>query len=716
MRNRFGNAFYRSLLMSLGLVVCMVLLLLPIYYSALNSAYDNSKALVLRDIEEKARRLDEGIESLLSVDYDMNKNNTYIRETRLLGDGALSSVEHYSLLKARIRFSELTKSIEGPFAFLWLYRNSSRMLIAGEHKDVTDFSDPLFDQYIRFSGYTKEQLRTALLNGSETVTVLPETDVIFYRGEAQSCFTVVTRHSGSSAVVCALYSPGWIARFFNLSAYSDGASITYADKNGDTVFHTGSEESAKDDVVFSQSLKTLGGMLTVDIPFSYFSDQVSGVLRLIICYFAAALIAGFAVSMIIAIRNYRPIYQIVRAIGPADRTKAFPKDEFAFLSETYSRNRQDLEETNRQVAMMRQSVYNSCLERLLYGYADADELNTVRQYLSELERPCRLALIDIALDREETASERITPTLILLYRNRGFQMIYLGYGQSACLVADADTAQFESCAGEISEAVRRQYGAEAKAVISEAFSDPFQLSGIYQTLQIASVSAKDAVTRVQTSGTKAQKYQTNGPVLLNDAIRSGNTNAAGSVVIMTFRDMVNENCDYRRIADIYESMKGVIAAAAESHNQTVDIPGFTNTAPPSVQFERLSHIAAAAAELFVAPKAVPTYKNDMIGFIDERYTDSGMYAGMVAEAFRVSTKQVYRVVQEMTGVGFSDYVENKRIQHASRLLNTTSEPISEIARQSGFGSVNTFYKSFKRIYGISPSEYRGSDTSRKGQG
>ncbi len=185
---------------------------------------------------------------------------------------------------------------------------------------------------------------------------------------------------------------------------------------------------------------------------------------------------------------------------------------------------------------------------------------------------------------------------------------------------------------------------------------------------------------------------------------------------MTFQDMVRENCDYRRIADVYESLKGVTDAAAESHNHAPDIAGFTNTAPLSVQFERLSRAAAAAAELFVAPKAVPTYKNDMIGFIDAHYTDSGMYAGMVAETFSVSTKQVYRVVQEMTGAGFSDYVENKRIQHASRLLNTTSEPISEIARQSGFGSVNTFYKSFKRIYGISPSEYRGSDASRKGQG
>ena len=55
------------------------------------------------------------------------------------------------------------------------------------------------------------------------------------------------------------------------------------------------------------------------------------------------------------------------------------------------------------------------------------------------------------------------------------------------------------------------------------------------------------------------------------------------------------------------------------------------------------------------------------------------------------------------------------MQRARALLEEGDENISRISERCGFRSLNTFYKAFKRVNGLSPSEYRkmraGQETS-----
>lgn len=53
------------------------------------------------------------------------------------------------------------------------------------------------------------------------------------------------------------------------------------------------------------------------------------------------------------------------------------------------------------------------------------------------------------------------------------------------------------------------------------------------------------------------------------------------------------------------------------------------------------------------------------------------------------------------------FVINQRIQRAKKLLITTTYSISEIAERCGFEDVSYFSNNFKKIQGVSPSQYRG---------
>lgn len=58
-----------------------------------------------------------------------------------------------------------------------------------------------------------------------------------------------------------------------------------------------------------------------------------------------------------------------------------------------------------------------------------------------------------------------------------------------------------------------------------------------------------------------------------------------------------------------------------------------------------------------------------------------------------------------TGENFRDYVLNARIAYAKQLLSQNSRNISEIAALTGYQDYRSFSRAFKKVTGVSPSEY-----------
>jgi AraC-like DNA-binding protein len=88
----------------------------------------------------------------------------------------------------------------------------------------------------------------------------------------------------------------------------------------------------------------------------------------------------------------------------------------------------------------------------------------------------------------------------------------------------------------------------------------------------------------------------------------------------------------------------------------------------------------------------------------------------VAKAAGASVFHFCKVFHKATGLKFTDYVARVRLEDArSRLLNPNLR-VSEIAYDVGFQSLTQFNRTFKRIFGQSPSEFRAHLSSRKRTG
>ncbi|MDD3413158.1 MAG: AraC family transcriptional regulator [Lachnospiraceae bacterium] len=78
----------------------------------------------------------------------------------------------------------------------------------------------------------------------------------------------------------------------------------------------------------------------------------------------------------------------------------------------------------------------------------------------------------------------------------------------------------------------------------------------------------------------------------------------------------------------------------------------------------------------------------------------------LSETFFYGRNFYNRIVQQETGLSFTEYVQFLRLKSAEQLLSESCLPISDIIHLVGYNNTGYFYKIFQEAYGMSPSDYR----------
>lgn len=79
---------------------------------------------------------------------------------------------------------------------------------------------------------------------------------------------------------------------------------------------------------------------------------------------------------------------------------------------------------------------------------------------------------------------------------------------------------------------------------------------------------------------------------------------------------------------------------------------------------------------------------------------------ILSEEFHLNSQYISQLFKNEIGVNFLTYLTNIRMEHAKKLLLSTSLSIAEVSEQSGYGDYRMFTKVFKKSEGITPSQYR----------
>jgi AraC-like DNA-binding protein len=109
-------------------------------------------------------------------------------------------------------------------------------------------------------------------------------------------------------------------------------------------------------------------------------------------------------------------------------------------------------------------------------------------------------------------------------------------------------------------------------------------------------------------------------------------------------------------------------------------------------------------------KNIPAPGREVLAYINEHLYNPALYITMAADHFGISAPTLQKLVKQCTGQTFLNYVEKRRLERACELLAGGRDNIVRIARSCGFSSANSFSRSFKRSYGLSPGKLRNSRT------
>lgn len=93
-------------------------------------------------------------------------------------------------------------------------------------------------------------------------------------------------------------------------------------------------------------------------------------------------------------------------------------------------------------------------------------------------------------------------------------------------------------------------------------------------------------------------------------------------------------------------------------------------------------------------------------YIDNNYMDDQFCVAAAAENFGLSESYFSIFFKNIMGKTFSNYLEEIRLQKAKELIQEKKDDLEQIAKMVGYSSSATFRRAFKRVYGISPSEWK----------
>lgn len=110
-------------------------------------------------------------------------------------------------------------------------------------------------------------------------------------------------------------------------------------------------------------------------------------------------------------------------------------------------------------------------------------------------------------------------------------------------------------------------------------------------------------------------------------------------------------------------------------------------------------------EILPQPDTYSSAVSQTIHYLQEQHKNDASLIE-AAELVHLNPAYLSHIFSKETGITFSEYLLSCRINSAKDLLMRTSAKIKDVGTQSGFNDYRNFCKTFKKIVGVTPQNYR----------
>ena len=125
--------------------------------------------------------------------------------------------------------------------------------------------------------------------------------------------------------------------------------------------------------------------------------------------------------------------------------------------------------------------------------------------------------------------------------------------------------------------------------------------------------------------------------------------------------------------------------------------------------QQITMIAEASVDALENSKPKTTMQQ-IQQYVDEHFYEPISLAS-VSDLYYMNSSYLSRTFKRATGMGFNDYLRQKRMTEAAELLRSSDWHVYDIAKMVGYDNPYYFMKRFQESYGVTPNTYRKQYTN-----
>jgi len=509
--------------------------------------------------------------------------------------------------------------------------------------------------------------------------------------------------------------------------------ILIYDPSGLLILYDGIQTSGRDYITLESIGERRSIRVVVEIPRRVFHEQLTPFRLLAFTFVIFYLVFGVILSIVFARRSAMPVKEIVQDVlsfGNWEASLAVPsknlsdfKSDYKYIQNFLSKMNRDIETFNAKFAQQEERYRENMLERLLYGLVYSD-WQTVRDHFPDFPEVFCIAVaalpnmeeaaLSVYTMRQEMISDIIRECLPA--GEYGKTYIHFSSNLLVLILPGRDQDDLACRLNDLINNLRLKLNVQCRVALSEPERD---IKNIYQAFFMARHLLRLPVREGE--GIILQKGNRDllsFPLELMDTSRFYELLFHGEEekAIEFVNNMFYEFCklgftgedEIQQIFFIYRRV--LIKITGDLSLEILDgmIPAYDSHLELSFLFARIADAARMVCCLVNSRRVEKdkSFERSVVDFIDENLTNSGLYTKMVTGFFNISENRLQAVIRKWTGKSFLEYVESKRMALSRELLLKTTKSISTITKECGYSSENSFYKAFRRFYGLSPSEIR----------
>ncbi|TBL76060.1 helix-turn-helix domain-containing protein [Paenibacillus thalictri] len=473
-------------------------------------------------------------------------------------------------------------------------------------------------------------------------------------------------------------------------------------------------------------------------PLEHLMSKSDGIKLYTILFAAILIVLVITTSVIVSHRLYSPIHQIYRSIQP-DR-RQMQNNELNYIGEHLTELTRSSTRLKDEIGLLHNQTREFFVLKLLLGDM---KLDSVEEQLEQHEFPagwdqwCVLAVqidtlentrytdkdLDLMLYAIHNIIEELVPQPMRLspvILSQGLVLI-LGGG------LDEETpfkVQVFNKTEEIRSTVKQYLNLKISIGISRQYTSFIYAPLAYQEsldalayrVRLGSESIL-FIDEVEPGSEHTFRYPKELEFQIMEAIKQSNQDLAKErlhAIIAHFFEKLVHHYDYQHIIGrLFHNLTGLVQDAGASVQEVFDKEIFSSDL--LVRMHTSEQVEAWFWKQIIEPLLIWTEERQrkqdvnisklMIAEVEQHY-DQDLSVEMFAARLHYHPSYISRVFKKDTGVNFSEYLSNYRIEIAKRWLAETDMKIADIAEKLQYSTASNFNRNFKKTVQITPSQYR----------